>query len=248
MIIAFLLIFSVQVFSSFGDGLHFSTMMGCSYSGKSPLNISLNDQPNQSFTANYDNRCFDDSHWWSFRLENWSNKTSFGFEIIHHKIYLINTNEVIEKMSVSDGYNLLFLNFGRQLNDMNFRVGFGLVYGHMDISIIGRDRYIKKGLSGHYLTGPAFQINIEKLIWESESHFISLDSKFTAAYAEIPVSSDYNELAHISDYAIHLSIAVGSKPNILSNKKINNLNYFLPFVYPAIVGNLILGTGILPGE
>ena len=86
MIITFLLILSFHIFSFNGDGLHFSTMMGCSYSGKSPLNISLNNQTDQSLLANYDNRCFDDSHWWSFRLENWDQSYAFGLELIHHKI------------------------------------------------------------------------------------------------------------------------------------------------------------------
>lgn len=222
-------------------------MMGCSKSGPSPLTVKFQDRDNETISANYDNRCFEDSHWWSFRLEQWQNKSGWGLELIHHKIYLVNTTQSIRSFSLSDGYNLLFLNVAKQLNNINYRVGFGVVLGHMDVIVSGRDRYIRKGFHGHYLTGPAFQLNIEKLLWQSSSHFISFDSKFTAAYAEVPISANPSELAIAPDYAVHFSIAVGSKPlRTFNQTSKDKVLYFLPMVYPFITGKF-LGTELLPG-
>ncbi|RAP24109.1 hypothetical protein DID73_01710 [Candidatus Marinamargulisbacteria bacterium SCGC AG-343-K17] len=235
------------VYPSFNDGLYLSTMMGCSKSGRSPLTIKYDDRQHESISARYNNRCLDDSHWWSIRVENWTNQTGWGLELIHHKIYLANTTDNLTSFSISDGYNLLLFNFVKQVNDINYRIGFGGVLGHMDAHVSGRDRYIRKGFKGHYLTGPAFQINVEKIIWQSDTHFISFDSKFTAAYAEVPISSNNNELAIAPDHAVHFSLALGSKPEALTSAKKNYHKawYFAPLVYPAIVGRLI-GTGVLP--
>tara|TARA_Y100001935_G_C17310446_1_gene515643 strand:- start:4595 stop:5374 length:780 start_codon:yes stop_codon:yes gene_type:complete len=244
----FLFFFSFEIYASFTNGIYLSTMMGCSKSGTSPLTIQYEDRAHETISANYKNRCFSGSHWWAFRLENWTDQTGWGLELIHHKIYLVNTTENLESFSVSDGYNLLFLNFAKQLGDINLRVGFGGVLAHVDATVLGRTRYIRKGFQGHYLTGPAFQINVEKLLWQSTTHFVSFDTKFTAAYAEVPISANNNELAIVPDHAIHLSISLGSKPEAYSNKKglYENLLYFAPLIYPITTG-YIMGTGFLPG-
>lgn len=223
-------------------------MMGCSKSGASPLTVKYEDRAHETISANYNNRCFSDSHWWSFRLDHWTNQTGWGVELIHHKIYLVNTTKNLESFSVSDGYNLLFINFAKQLGDIHLRVGFGGVLAHVDAKVLGRARYIRKGFQGHYLTGPAFQINVEKLLWHSPTHFISLDTKFTAAHAEVPISANNSELATVPDHAIHVSIAFGSKPEAFDKDKpmLENLLYFAPLIYPITTG-YIMGTGLLPG-
>ena len=240
-------LYSPYAYASFSDGIYLSTMMGCSKSGRSPLTIKYNDRSTESISAKYNNRCFSDSHWWSFRLENWTKQTGWGLELIHHKIYLENTTDNLRSLSVSDGYNLIFLTFVKQIRNTNFRVGFGGVLAHMDATVKGRSRYIEKGFNGHYLTGPAFQLNVERILWQNKTHFLSLDTKFTAAYAEVPISSNNSELAIIPDHALHLSLSIGSKPeSFRSDKPIyENLMYFAPLVYPITTGYL-MGTGFLP--
>ena len=242
-----LLFISPALATSFDNGIHLSTMMGCSFSGDSPLTLKYLDRPAEIISAKYNNRCFSDSHWWSFRLENWTDQTGWGLELIHHKIYLKNTTDDLKSFSLSDGYNLIFFNLVKQVKDVNFRVGFGGVLGHMDVLISGRPRYIKKGFSGHYLTGPAFQLNVEKILWSSKAHFLSLDTKFTAAYAEVPISANQEELAIAPDYAIHVSLSIGSKPHAFSKNKTayDKIGYFAPLIYPITVGHLI-GTNWLP--
>jgi hypothetical protein len=237
-----ILFFSSFLYAQFDNGLHLSAMMGCSFSGRSPLQIQLADGRRESISADYNNRCVDDSHWWSFRLENWQNQSAWGLEITHHKIYLKNTTDLIESFSISDGYNLVLFNLAKQYGRVNYRVGIGAVLGHVDVTIAGRERFIRKGLDGYYLTGPAFQLNVERILWESDYHFISLDSKFTAAYAKVAVSANRDEYAVAPDFAVHMSLAVGSKPARLQNKP---WLYGLPLVYPRIVG-AFLGTGLLP--
>ena len=239
---------SISLASSQRFGWHLSTFMGVSRSLDNRVSFHLNDQADQVFGANYINRSFEDSHWWSFRLEKWSGNRLKGLELIHHKIYLDNTNDIIEIFSISDGYNLLYYNIGAQKGNTIYRIGFGVVLAHSDVKIAGRDRYKRKGFSGHKLAGPSIQLNMERWLWESQTHFISFDAKASFSYAVAPISENPEEYVVAPDIACHFSFGFGSKPAAFKQKGFKKWLFFAPLAYPKIVGEGILGTGILPED
>ncbi len=229
------------------EGWHLSTFMGGSMSFPNHLKLNLEGLPDQSKDAIYSNKSFSDSHWWSFRLEDWHGERGSGLELIHHKIYLANTNDVIHDFSISDGYNLAYYNFAWKTSPSDrVRLGLGLAFGHMDATLGDRPRFHTSGLSGHFLAGPTVQFNYEKWLWENDTNFISLDTKLTLAYARVPVSRDRREYADAPDIALHLSLGVGSKPKALSGDLVSKALYFAPLAYPYLTGKYILGTGLTP--
>lgn len=229
------------------DGTHFSTYMGGSVSFPSHLDIPLVDLPGQSFQANWNDLPFSDSHWWAGRIENWQGNAASGIELIHHKIYLGNTNDIIKSFSISDGFNLLYYNMGWKTSDIDrFRVGLGMVWGHSDTIIGDRPRFHTPGLGGMYATGPTIQFDYEHYLWQNDSHFISFDTKLSASYAKVPVSPDRAEYAETTDLALHFSIGFGSKPVPSDGNLLRTLDYLLPGIYPATVGGLLMGTGMSP--
>ena len=116
----------------------------------------------------------------------------------------------------------------------------------MDVLIEGRELHIRKGLLGHYLTGPALQLNLERILWQNSTHFLSFDSKFTVAYAEVPISSNNTELAQFQTMHF-IRIALVLNPFLLTETNLSKqLLYFAPLIYPVTVGHVI-GTGLLPG-
>ena len=153
-------------------GWHLSTFMGVSQSTNNHLSIHLEDQDDQVFLAHWNNRSFEDSHWWAVRLEKWKKNKSIGIEAVHHKIYLDNTNDIIQSFSISDGYNLIYLNFGRQYGPHLYRLGVGFVLAHADVTIKNRKRHIIKGPKGHRVAGPTVQFNYERWLWENKTHFM----------------------------------------------------------------------------
>lgn len=228
------------------DGWYMSTFMGGSMSMPNYLRINLDGLPDQKINATYKNRNFDDSHWWAFRTEKWTGDTSRGFELVHHKIYLANTNDIVQDFSISDGYNLIYYNWGKKKGKNRFRFGAGIVSGHTDITLQGRERFHTKGPKGHFITGPTIQFDYERWLYETKTHFISVDTKLTLSYARVGVSSDKDEYAEAPDIALHLSLGFGSKPAAIRKEGFAKIGYFAPLAYPYLVGNYVLGTGIVP--
>ncbi len=230
------------------EGWYFSTFMGLSKSMDNKIAFNFDDRDDEVFTAKYNNRSFEDSFWWFFRFENWKNKKSRGMELIHHKIYLDNTNDVVENFSISDGYNLLYYTMGKQRNKSSYRLGLGVVLAHSDVTIQGREQYKRKGFVGHKLAGPSLMLNYERWIWENNYYFISFDSKLTFSYAVAPISTSRSEYVVAPDIALHVSLGLGSKPEILKLKGIKKAAYFLPLAYPKVVGATVIGTSFLPED
>ncbi|NDD67403.1 hypothetical protein EBZ35_07130, partial [bacterium] len=92
------------------DGLRLMGALGQSISLPNQLSIHRNDGKQYVIDAVYRNRSFENYPYWTARLEWWQAGDSWEFEAIHHKIYLANPPAGIVDFSISDGYNMFFLN------------------------------------------------------------------------------------------------------------------------------------------
>jgi len=245
----YFLLFALCTAAFAEDGWHMSSFMGGSMSAPNYLRFHLTEYPDETIHAVYDNKSFTDSHWWSYRIENWQGNKVKGFELVHHKIYLANTDDIIQSFSISDGYNLLYRNWGKKYGENGrnrLRFGAGIAYGHPDVVIKGRERFHTKGPTGHFLGGVTVQFNYERLLYETKYNFFTMDTKLTLSYIQVPVSVGKKETVEAPDIALHLSFGVGSKPSALKAPGMTKLLYFAPVIYPYTVGTYILGTGVVP--
>ena len=120
------------------------------------------------------------------------------------------------------------------------RLGAGLVFGHMDVHLTGRDRfYMDGGIRGSYLCGVAAQIAVDKWIKTTEKHFLTLETKFTAAYSRGPVSTNFIEYSVVPNYAVHVILGVGNKPTKPKSIKDAVKTFSVPSLYMGGVGFLI---------
>ena len=109
------------------NGWHMTSMIGTPMSIDNEL-ILHSDGKTQVHQAKYEAKPFSDFPYWSLRSEYWNNQHAFGVELVHHKVYLKNTTDYIQSFSVSDGYNLLYLNYAYRLNKKHIlRSGVGLI-------------------------------------------------------------------------------------------------------------------------
>lgn|GEM_PF-703934 len=205
---------SPAVFSDYDqDGTYFTSFLGSSISLPSNLKIKLDDQSSYNNHSKWQGRSFEDSPYYSLRFDKIRNHRGWGVEWMHHKIYLANPKHPVESFSISDGFNILYLNRVLTNNKLTVRPGFGLVFSHMDVKIKDRERfYLKGGNGGAYLSGVSVQGSMEKWIYETERHFLNLETKLTVSYVKPPVSSNPDEYAEIYNIAIHFVFGFGSKP------------------------------------
>ena len=91
--------------------------------------------------ARWKSKAFEDSPYYTIRIDDWSGNKVRGIEWIHHKIYLANNPAGITNFSISDGYNLLMFNLGKRSNGIIRRWGAGLIFAHVDMTLQGRDPF-----------------------------------------------------------------------------------------------------------
>ena len=231
------------------DGFHISTGMGLSMSEDSRLTTRYTDSGTvvkRFHEAQWLGRPFTDSTYYTYKLENWSNGEGLGFEFVHHKIYLRNFPDYLQRFSVSDGYNLMYLNKGWKLADRKvFRLGVGVVLAHPDVQFTNGEQFHGEGGfldQGFFFAGPTVQATYSNRIWESERHYADWETKFSVSYAKFPISVNDDDYAEDVNIAVHFLINIGSKP--LSNKQTSwedHAQFWLPAIYPFTSGVIIEG-------
>ncbi len=223
----------------FRDGIYFTGLSGGSYSFDSKLKIERATE-SYSIDGQYRSRSFDDSPYWIFRIEKWKNDKAYGFELIHHKVYLRNPSGSLEFFDISDGYNLaLFTKAWRLENNEFFRIGAGgvLVHPHSKFTD-GTTFHRNAGVGGwgYFLAGPAIEVAFEKWIYETKNHFITLETKLTFSSINTPVEANRTSYASMDNVAIHFAFGLGSKPiNWKTASKKDKIAYFAPGLFPKVM-------------
>lgn len=220
--------------------------LGGSESTTSSLYINREGTENDIKThqADWEGKPFTNSAYYAMKLEKWTQNKGYGLEWVHHKIYLKNNIEGIDSFSISDGFNLLFLNkimpLSRLGNRTYLRIGAGLVFAHMDVELTGEDEfYMDGGIAGSYFAGGAIQVALDKWVKTFKSHFVTIETKFTAAYCRGPVSKTFTEYAVLPNYAFHILVGVGNKPASPKTIKEAVKTFGIPSLYMGSTGYLI---------
>jgi hypothetical protein len=143
--------------------------------------------------ADYETRSFEGPLYYSVR----AGSARWDVELIHQKIYLKNPAGEVQSFSVSHGYNLILLNHGWRIDDFIIRVGGGAILGHPEIRI--RENFFEPG---YKLTGPAFQVSVQKRFSVSNRFFFSAEGKISAARAHFSIEQSRISAPNIALHAL----------------------------------------------
>lgn len=232
----FLIIFTIaKSYASTSFEFYF---LGDAINIPTPLTIILNNTGPIYTTGIYETRAFtfqDDANYYAYRFSFKDNKNEwFELELIHHKIYLINTPEDfgkcyspldyiirnlfsnykppenIQYFNISHGYNLITLNKAwrdKKFNWLIYRVGLGAVLAHPQSKINNKEwSYIEGTFFGFLLSGPTVQASVGTRHPILKNLYISTEVKLTLSYAIVPV---VDGSAHVPNIAIHLLLGTG---------------------------------------
>lgn len=174
-----------------------------------PLTISQQGYPDIKLSgARYHTEPFTLPVYYDGRLSLWQENKSWEIEFIHHKIYLQNTTEEVQKFNISHGFNLLFINRGFDRQLFRYRVGAGVVIAHPESEVRG----MAFGSStddndwGYYLSGPAIHASINKPFYLGNRFFINAEARTTVGYASVKVAQGR---ADVYSLVFHLVLGVG---------------------------------------
>jgi hypothetical protein len=184
---------------------------GTAYNIPTRLEIEQNGYEKISLTAEYDTKAWETFAWYyDFRMGWWKDGRAWELETIHHKLYLDNKPPEVESFSISHGYNLNYVNRAWRTNwpikNIIYRVGAGIVITHPETTVRGKEYENDGGVYGFHFGGVTGQVAAEKRFPLSTKVFFSLEAKFTASYAEIPIADGE---AKVPNLAVHGIFGLG---------------------------------------
>lgn len=183
---------------------------GVAYNIPSTLKICQQGYSDLKFTAKYYTEPFKSPVYGMIRIGTWKGNYGIEAELIHHKLYIKNPPAEITNFSITHGYNLLSLNYGRILKkEFYLRAGVGFVLAHAESIVRGMMMDEHNGFlkTGYYITGPYLMTGIQKRIRIWKPFYFSVEGKFSAAYAKVPVVNGY---AEVPNFAFHGLFGLGA--------------------------------------
>jgi hypothetical protein len=172
-----------------------------------PLTIKQQGYPDIKLTARYHSEPFTLPVYWDMRLGHWQSNKSWEFEVIHHKLYLDNTTDEVQKFNISHGFNMVMLNRGFAKRTFRYHAGAGIVLTHPESKIRGKE-FGNTGNDwdmGYYLSGPVMNLAISRPIRLGDRLYLNAEAKTTLAYAHIRIAEGH---ADVYNLAFHLILGI----------------------------------------
>lgn len=175
---------------------------GSAYNLPTPLSIYQSGEAAFTVNARYGTHPYaaGAAPYYSARLGFWNKSDGIELEMLHHKLYLENPPAEILRYTITFGYNMFFVNYAWDLSWFILRVGLGPVITHPTNNIRGQ-AYSGTGLLGLYqFSGIANQVSFARSFWLAKWFFLTLEAKFTSAYAVVPIA---NGISTAPNFAVH---------------------------------------------
>lgn len=150
-------------------------------SGYDNINISNADFYTEPFTL---------PPYWDWRFSRISDNSFFELEAIHHKLYLSNKPLDVQRFSISHGFNMFFINYGKIYKKIFFRAGIGVVFSHPETTIRNfafedQGEFLN---TNYYLSGPILNTGISRRWYFLKRIFLTTEIKYTLGYASVPIA------------------------------------------------------------
>jgi hypothetical protein len=182
--------------------------LGTSFSLPTDLVIRQEGEEEFEWIARYDTRPFYEVPYYDLRVGRADRRGAWELELVHHKLYLANLPDEIERFEITHGYNLITANRTFTLGDVVLRLGAGTVLAHPESTIRGLVFDKTQGIlgTGWHFSGGCAQAAIAWPYRLSERWRLNFEFKFTGALARVRVATG---TADVPNLALHLIVGAG---------------------------------------
>ncbi len=183
-------------------------MGGFVYNINSPLLILQEGRDNLILNADYETKSFEKIPYFVIRLNYKTSNILLELQYIHHKINLTNTSSEIQDFEISDGFNIISINYRLMTKYLDFRFGLGAAITYCKSTIRGYNYSPTGGVfnSGYYIAGPVLLFGVNKEFDLSKHFYLNAEAQFTSAWVLVPVAAGYG---YVSNFALHLMLGLG---------------------------------------
>lgn len=179
----------------------FEYNFGAAYNFKLPLTIIQEGYPDiYIHRAVYETEPFTGPHYWDLRWTKWFKFGGISFEGIHHKIYLKNRPDEVQRFGISHGYNMCVFSYNKSFRWFGASFGLGSVLMHPESTIRGMKYAEGPGLDlpGYVLRGWVINMGIchQVRIWKR--YYFNTEMKLTISQANAPIVDGYARVNNIA--------------------------------------------------
>lgn len=181
--------------------------LGSSLSAPSPLSITQRGQPDLRFMAHWATKPFLDTWYYAGRVGVWKGDRGWLLDFTHHKLYLTNGPDEVQKFRITNGMNMFTLSRGFRRGKLVLALGAGPVITYPINRV--REEPLEDGrgfLGGYFLSGGNLMASATRRFPLVEGFFLSLDGRVSASYVRVPVARGH---AAVPNVAVHLHAGLG---------------------------------------
>lgn len=168
-----------------------------------PINLIIkqNNFEDIKFKAKYYSEPFYSPYYWVARIGYWNFNNGIEIETIHHKIYLKNLTDEVQRFGISHGLNLISLNRAFEKNKFVYRIGIGTVIAHPENTIRNKPLLEEDGFlkMGYYICGLNSTASVSRYFQIFKNLKFSLEFKLNYSYSVVPI---YEGKAYVKNFAI----------------------------------------------
>jgi hypothetical protein len=207
----FILLFAIISFGveTTAQKWSFSFHPGTAYNVPLPLTIMQDGHPDIRLAeARFDTEPFTLPIYWDWRITRLYNHRSWNFEAVHHKLYLRNLPDEVQRFHISHGFNILAISRGVFYDHFHIRYGLGIVLTHPESEV--RNLKLDENLgilgTGYYISGSSLNFALGKRIYLLNRLYVNAEGKATYSFVNVPINSGR---ASLSNLALHAIVGIG---------------------------------------
>lgn len=184
--------------ASYGQNLRLELFGGSAHSFPSEVTVRQKGYPEVSKVAQWSTRPLEPAPYYSARIGWWSESSAWEVEMLHHKIYMDNTDNIFVNYRSTFGFNMFLLNRAYELTPyLIVRYGIGPVVSHPINNIRGKE-YSSNVV--YHIVGASAQGAIQSRQKIINNLYVTQEAKITYAFANLPISDGDSSVTNL---AIH---------------------------------------------
>jgi hypothetical protein len=185
-------------------------MGGSAYNLPTPLTVSQAGYPDVSLTAHYDTKPFGPFlPYYSGRLRVWIKHRPWELQLVHHRLFLANTTDEIQRFNVHFGYNYILAGRAWRTHGVLVHAGAGVIVPNPENIVRGRG--VNTGQvgaihTGYGLSGVGGSVLVSREATLASHMFLVAEGGAMFARATVPV---VDGSAHVPNVGLHGRVGVG---------------------------------------
>jgi hypothetical protein len=178
--------------------------LGNAHSLPSRVTVRQKGYPEESKIAHWSTRPTEPAPYYSARVGLWKDNQGWDVEMLHHKLYMNNTDAVFNNYRSTFGFNFFFLNRGWRVHpNIILRFGLGPVISH-PVNTIRGQQYTDNVT--YKLVGAGTQVAAQFRQTIYKGLYLTQEIKTTYAMARLPIA---NGRSYLTNLAFHGLVGLG---------------------------------------